>query len=63
MNIDEIADAFNEVLRHPLEPEVMIWALPEGTWLLRRGEEPRLLGEEKDFERIMFGMLGIRYGE
>lgn len=60
MTVDEIYDAYNQVLMNGFTPEVMVIAYPEGTWLLRLGEEPRLLGEEKDFEPIMFGMLGIR---
>lgn len=41
------------------KPETMIIAHPEGTWLLRRGEEPVLLGSEADFERIWMTELGI----
>ena len=60
MNIDEIYDAYSQVLMQGFVPDVVVIAHPEGTWLLRTGEEPKLLGEEKDFESIMFGMLGIK---
>lgn len=59
MNIDEMYDAYNQVTRGFVLKAVVI-AYPEGTWLLRPDEEPRLLGEEKDFESIMCGVLGIK---
>jgi hypothetical protein len=46
--------------KEPTTIDEMIIAYPEGTWLLRTGEEPQLLGEEKDFDRIWPSMLGIK---
>ena len=60
MTIDEIYDAYRQVLMQGFIPETVVIAYPEGTWLLKKGEEPQLIGDEKDFESIMFGMLGIK---
>ena len=60
MDVEEMFDAYQQVLMNGFVPEVMVIAYPEGTWLLRLGEEPKLLGEKKEFEPIMLGMLGIR---
>jgi hypothetical protein len=59
ITVAEMQAAYQEVM-NGFTPEVMIWAFPEGTWLIKKGEEPVLLGEEKDFESIWHGMLGIR---
>ena len=54
---DEAYDAWSQILMQGFVPDVMIIAHPEGTWLLVKDQEPRLLGEEKDFEGIMLDAL------
>jgi len=52
LSIDNAFDKFREILLNGFIPDTMIVAHPEGTWLLQRGQEPKLLGDEKDFDRI-----------
>jgi len=63
MDIDGMADAFGLVLREGFTPDWIIWADPPGlgpgTWLLRKGEEPKRLADTKDFDRIWMTALGI----
>lgn len=57
MNVNDMADAYEQVCRGYSVPDVMLIAYPEGTWLLSTGHEPQLLGEAKDFDRIMLEFL------
>jgi hypothetical protein len=59
-----IAEQFGLVQRNGFVPETMIvvgtdFGLGEGTWLLRKGEEPKRLGSTQEFERIWMTELGI----
>jgi len=62
-NIGSIADAFGLIQRDGFIPETMIWADPpgmeSGTWILRKGEEPKRLADTEDFDRIWMTALGI----
>src|SRR5664280_2424829 len=57
VDIDDIFDMYAKIWLNSPPPETMIIAYPEGTWLLRLGEEPVLLGEESDFDSIMLKAL------
>jgi hypothetical protein len=62
-SIDNIADAFAEIQRHPIEPEIMVWADPPnrepGTWLFCRGCEPERIADTSEFDRVWMSALGI----
>lgn len=63
IDIDAITEAFAATLRHPLEPELMIWADPPrrepGTWVFRKGQEPERIAETSGFEGIWMRTIGI----
>ena len=66
LTVDQLADAFAEVQRNPMIPNVIIMVDPPGlepgTWLLMKDQEPKRLGEAADFDRIWQDALGIGTG-
>jgi hypothetical protein len=67
---ENLANGFEQVQRHPLTPIFVIIAvrtgekpfgleLEPGTYLLKKGQAPMLLGSDAEFERIGFGALGV----
>ena len=62
-NIDDTFEAFQQILTNGFAPDNVIWADPPGlepgTYLLRKGQEPKRLADTKDFDRIWMTELGI----
>lgn len=71
MDVNEMFEAYESLLMNGAMPEIMIVGdaqmieaagLPPGTYLFVKGQEPRKLGELKDFDRIwQDALLGHHY--
>lgn len=64
LDVDDLANAFAAIFRHDMEPpEFVIWADPPdrepGTWVFRKGQEPRRIADTSEFERIWMSTIGI----
>lgn len=63
MDNNDTFEMFGRILRNGFTPDTMIFADPlglaSGTYLLRKGQEPKRLADTKDFDRIWMTELGI----